>query len=228
MWVHPAIFEAASRPQMRFVTVKTLDQQGMLCVHRLREDFKEKRTACINRIRGLLAEFGIVLAQSPKVLRSHLHYNLEDASNDIAGTARLVLCQALAHWQELDAYIHWCEQHINAHYKENAQVQRSAGIKELGPLSASAVVATVGDLKQFKNGSQFAVWLGLTPRQNPSGGKSSPGAITKRGDSYLRSLLIRGAKATVLTGKSSLGPHLAVGRIPEATQWRAKGRCDAS
>ena len=76
---------------MRFVTIKTLNQQGMLCVHRLREGFKEKRTACINRIRGLLAEFGIVLAQSPRVLRSHLHDILEDASNEIAGTARLVL-----------------------------------------------------------------------------------------------------------------------------------------
>ena len=100
-----AICEAASRPQMRFVTVKTLDQQGMLCVHRLREGFKEERTACINRIRGLLAEFGIVLPQSPRVLRSHLHDILEDASNDIAGTARLVLQQALAHWQELDAHL---------------------------------------------------------------------------------------------------------------------------
>lgn len=201
-----AICEAASRPQMRFVNVKTLDQQGMLCVHRLREGFKEERTACINRIRGLLAEFGIVLPQSPRVLRSHLHDILEDASNDIAGTARLVLHQALAHWQELDAHVHWCEQRINTHYKEDEQVQRAAGIKGLGPLSASAVVATVGDFKQFKNGAQFAAWLGLTPRQNSSGGKSSLGSITKRGDSYLRTLLIQGAKAVVLTGKYNLDP----------------------
>ena len=191
---------------MRFVTVKTLDQQGMLCVHRLREGFKEERTACINRIRGLLAEFGVVLPQSPGVLRSHLHDILEDASNDIAGTARLVLQQALAHWQEVDAHIHWCEQRINAHYKDDEQVQRAAGIKGLGPLSASAVVATVGDFKQFKNGSQFAAWLGLTPKQNSSGGKSSLGSITKRGDSYLRTLLIQGAKAVVLTGKYNLDP----------------------
>lgn len=201
-----AICEAASRPQMRFVSIKTIDQQGMLCVHRLREGFKEERTACINRIRGLLAEFGIVLPQSPRVLRSHLHDILEDASNEIAGTARLALHQALAHWQELDAHIHWCEQRINTHYKDDDQVQRAAGIKGLGPLSASAVVATVGDFKQFKNGAQFAAWLGLTPRQNSSGGKSSLGAITKRGDGYLRSLLIQGAKAVVLTGKYNLDP----------------------
>ena len=137
-----------------------------MCALTARGGFKQERTACINRIRGLLAEFGIVLAQSPLVLRSHLHDILEDASNEIAGTARLVLHQALVHWQELDAHIHWCEQRINAHYKEDEQVQRAAGIKGLGPLSASAVVATVGDFKQFKNGSQFAAWLGLTPRQN--------------------------------------------------------------
>lgn len=201
-----AICEAASRPQMRFVSVKTLDQQGMLCVHRLREGFKEERTACSNRIRGLLAEFGIVLPQSPRVLRAHLHDILEDASNDIAGTARLVLQQALSHWQELDAHIHWCEQRINAHYKDDEQVQRAAGIKGLGALSASAAIATVGDFKQFKNGAQFAAWLGLTPRQNSSGGKSSLGPITKRGDSYLRTLLIQGAKAVVLTGKYNLDP----------------------
>ena len=201
-----AICEAASGPLMRFVCVKTIDQQGMLCVHRLREGFKEERTACINRIRGLLAEFGIVLPQSPRILRTHLHDILEDACNEIAGIARLVLHQALVHWQELDAHIHWCEQRINAHYKDDEQVQRAAGIKGLGPLSASALVATVGDFKQFKNGSQFAAWLGLTPRQNSSGGKSSLGAITKRGDSYLRTLLIQGAKAVVLTGKYNLDP----------------------
>ena len=135
-----------------------------------------------------------------------MHDILEDACNEIVGTARLVLHQALAHWQELDAHIHWCEQRINTHYKEDKQVQRAAGIKGLGPLSASAVVATVGNFKQFKNGSQFAAWLGLTPRQHSSGGKSSLGSITKRGDSYLRSLLIQGAKAVVLTGKYNLDP----------------------
>ena len=83
---------------MRFVSVKIIEHQGILCVHRLREGFKEERTACINRIRGLLAEFGIVLPQSPRVLRAHLHDILEDASNDIAGRTRLVLQQALSHW----------------------------------------------------------------------------------------------------------------------------------
>lgn len=201
-----AICEAASRPQMRFVQVKTLDQQGMLCVHRLREGFKEERTACINRTRGLLAEFGIVLAQSPRVLRAHLHDILEDASNEVAGTARIALQRAFMHWQELDEHIHWCEQRITAHNKQDEQVQRAASIKGLGPLTASAIVATVGDFKQFKYGAQFAAWLGLTPRQHSSGGKSNLGGVTKRGDSYLRSLLVQGAKAAVLTGKHNQDP----------------------
>ena len=186
-----AICEAASRPQMRFVPVKTLDQQGMLCVHRLREGFKEERTACINRIRGLQAEFGIVLPQSPAVLRSHLHDILEDCSNEIAGVAPLALQRALMNWQELDEHLYWREHRIAKHCKEDAQVQRAAAIKGLGPLTASTVVATVGDFKQFKNGAQFAAWLGLGPRQNSSGGKSRLGAITKRSDSYLRSLLVQ-------------------------------------
>ncbi len=137
-----------------------------------------------------LAEFGVLLQQSPRALRTHLHDILEDATNDIARTARIALQRALMHWQELDEHLHWCEQRITAHCKEDAQVQRAAAIKGLGPLTASAMVATVGDFKQFKNGAQFAAWLGLTPRQNSSGGKSNLGAITKRGDSYLRTLLV--------------------------------------
>ena len=102
-----------------------------------------------------VAWFGIVLPQSPRVLRTHLHDILEDACNDIASTARLVLYQALEHWQQLDAHICWCEQRINDHYKDDEQVQRAAAIKGLGPLSASTVVVTVSDFKQFKNASQF-------------------------------------------------------------------------
>ena len=134
------ICEAASRPQMHFVPIKTIDQQSMLCIHRLREGFKEESTACVNRIRGLLAEFGVVIAQKTTNLR---------------------------------------------------QAQQLAGV---GSVTASAVVATVGDFKQFRNGSQFGAWLGLTPRQNSSGGKNNLGKITKRGDISLRMLLIQGAK----------------------------------
>lgn len=201
-----AVCEAASRPHMNFVPPKTLAQQGMLCVHRLRQALKEERTACINRIRGLLAEFGVVLPQTPAVLRLQLSEVLEDASNDIAGMARLVLQRAHEHWRELEGHIQWCDERIAAHLKDDEQVQRAAELRGVGCITASAVVATVGDFKQFSNGAQFGAWLGLTPKQKSSGGKTSLGGITKRGNNYLRTLLIQGAKAVVLTGKHNDDP----------------------
>jgi len=194
-----AVCEAASRPHMNFVPPKTLAQQGMLCVHRLREGLKEERTACINRIRGLLAEFGVVLPQGPEILRLHLSAIVEDASNDIAGVARLVLQRAQEHWRELDAHIKWCDQRIADHQRIDEQVQRASELMGIGSITASALVATVGSFRQFRNGAQFAAWLGLTPKQHSSGGKTNLGSITKRGSTYLRTLLIQGAKAIVLT-----------------------------
>lgn len=193
-----AICEAASRPMMRFVPIKTVTQQGILCVHRLREGFKEERTACVNRIRGLLAEFGVVFAQSAKVLRENLSDAIEDAGNELAGMARLVQ-RAQAQWVELDEHIAWCDQRIAAHIKQDEQAKQAMALMGVGPVTASAIVATVGDFKQFKDGAQFGAWLGLTPKQNSSGGKNNLGGITKRGDMYVRMLLIQGAKAAVLT-----------------------------
>jgi transposase len=194
-----AVCEAASRPNMHFIPPKTTDQQGLLCVHRLREGLKEERTACINRIRGMLAEFGLVVAKSPDKLAEHLTDMLEDANNDLSGLARLVIDEARAHWQEIDERIKWCDQRIAAHVKQDAKANAAKELMGVGPVTASAVVATVGDFKQFKNGAQFGAWLGLTPRQNSSGGKNNLGGITKRGDMYLRGLLIQGAKSAVMT-----------------------------
>lgn len=194
-----AVCEAASRPNMRFIPPKTTDQQGLLCVHRLREGLKEERTACINRIRGMLAEFGLVVAKSPDKLAEHLTDMLEDANNDLSGLARLVIDEARAHWQEIDERIKWCDQRIAAHVKQDAKANAAKELMGVGPVTASAVVATVGDFNQFKNGAQFGAWLGLTPRQNSSGGKNNLGGITKRGDMYLRGLLIQGAKSAVMT-----------------------------
>lgn len=194
-----AICEAAGRPQMHFVPVKSVEQQSMLCIHRLREGFKAERIACINRIRGLLAEFGLVFAQKPAVLRQALPDALEDATNELGGLARLALQRAWAQWQEIDAHMDWCDERIAAHRKANEQVRQAEQLIGVGPVTASAVVATVGDFKQFKSGAQFGAWMGLTPRQNSSGGKNKLGAITKRGDTYLRTLLIQGAKSAVTT-----------------------------
>jgi len=194
-----AICEAASRPTMRFVPIKSIEQQSMLCVHRLREGLKEDRTACINRIRGLLAEFGLVFPQSPRELQAVLSDVLEDASNELGSLARLTLLRAQAQWHELDEHLAWCDERITAHGQSNAAVKAAATLLGIGPITASAVVATVGDFKQFKNGAQFGAWMGLTPRQRSSGGKNNLGGITKRGDTYLRTLLIQGAKSAVMT-----------------------------
>ena len=192
-----AICEAAGRPHMHFVPIKTALQQSLLCVHRLREGFKAERTACINRIRGLLAEFGLVFPQKPDALRLALPDALEDAENELGGIARMALQRAQAQWAELDAHLAWCDERIAAHLMTDEQAARAQQLMGVGPVGASAVVATVGDFKQFRNGPQFGAWLGLTPRQNSSGGKNNLGGITRRGDMYLRTLLIQGAKSVV-------------------------------
>ncbi len=194
-----AICEAASRPSMRFVPIKTPEQQGIMSLHRIREGFKEERTGCINRIRGVLVEFGLVFGKSPKALRAHLADVLEDASNELSGAARLVLQRAFEHWRELDQQLRWCDQQIGQHVRSSPQAKRAAQITGIGELGASATVASVGDFKQFKSGAQFGAWLGIVPSQNSSGGKASLGRITKRGDEYLRTLLIQGAKSAVMS-----------------------------
>ena len=194
-----AICEAASRPSMRFVPVKSVEQQSLLSIHRLREGYKEERTACINRIRGLLAEFGLVFPQSPKALREVMADVVEDAANELGYLARLALQRAHLHWIEIDTHIAWCDERIAAHVKADAQAAEAARLMGVGPVTASAVVASVGEFRQFGNARQFAAWLGLVPKQNSSGGKASLGHITKRGDTYLRTLLIQGAKSAVMT-----------------------------
>jgi transposase len=199
-----AICEAAGRPQMRFVSIKTADQQGQLAVHRLREGYKAERTALINRIRGLLAEFGLVFPQSPEALRKELANVIEDASNELTGVARLALQRAHLHWIDLDLQMKWCDERIAAHVRADARATKAAALHGIGPIGASALVASVGDFAQFTSARQFGAWLGLVPSQKSTGGKARLGRITKRGDEYLRTLLIQGAKSAVMnSGKRS-------------------------
>lgn len=199
-----AICEAAGRPQMRFVPVKTAQQQGQLALHRLREGYKEERTALISRIRGLLLEFGLSYAKGPEALRPLLADVLEDASNELPGIARLALQRAHEQWIALDEQIRWCDQRVAEHVRTDAQASAAAKLLGIGPLTASALVASVGDFKQFDSAAQFGAWLGLVPSQNSTGGKAKLGRITKRGDDYLRTLLIQGAKSALMTaGKRS-------------------------
>jgi transposase len=194
-----AICEAASRPAMRFVPVKTPAQQGLMSLHRVREGFKEERTACINRIRAVLVEAGLAFGKSPKVLRAVLAEVIEDADNELSGEARLVLNTAFAHWRELDEHMRWCDRRIGEHVRGSVAAKRAAKITGIGELGASAFTAGVGEFKQFSSGRQFGAWLGIVPSQNSSGGKTVLGRITKRGDDYLRTLLIQGAKSAVMS-----------------------------
>ena len=201
-----AICEAASRPHMRFVPVKTTEQQAVLAVHRLREGYKEERTGCINRIRGLLAEFGLVFPQSPQALREQLAQVIEDASNEMPLLARVALQQAQRHWHELDEHIAWCDQRVAEHVRSEEKARTAVQLMGIGPITASALVASVGEFEQFRSAAQFSAWLGLVPSQNSSGGKVSLGRITKRGDDYLRTLLIQGAKSAVMTAARRADP----------------------
>ena len=201
-----AICEAASRPTMRFVPVKTPAQQGLMSLHRLREGYKEERTACINRIRGVLAEFGLVFAKSAKALRAELGDALEDASNELSGMARMALQEAFEHWRVLDDRLRWCDRQVGEHVRSSAAAQRAASITGIGALTASASTASVGDFGQFRNGGQFGAWLGIVPRQNSSGGKTVLGRITRRGDDYLRTLFIQGAKSALMSAHKRSDP----------------------
>jgi transposase len=194
-----AICEAASRPTMRFVPIKSCEQQAEMSLHRVREGLKEERTACINRIRGILTEAGLVFGKSPKALRAVLGDVIEDAGNELGTTARLVVQRAFEHWRELDEHMRWCDRQVSQHVRRSPAAQRAARINGIGELGASAFTASVGDFNQFRSGDQFGAWVGLVPRQNSSGGKASLGRITKRGDDYLRTLLIQGAKSAVMS-----------------------------
>jgi transposase len=201
-----AICEAASRPHMRFVPIKTVEQQSMLAVHSLREGIKQDRNACINRIRGLLLEFGVAIPTGVRALEAVLDDVLEDASNEMNGLARITLRRAQDQWRELNEHLTWCDERIAAHAKDNEAVKQAATLMGVGPVGASAVVATVGNFKQFKSGAQFGAWMGLVPKQRSSGGKNNLGTITKRGDTYLRTLLIQGAKSVVNSAHTRSDP----------------------
>jgi transposase len=192
-----AVCEAVSRPNMRFVPIKNAEQQGVLALHRARQGFVKARTAQANQIRGLLAEFGIVLPQGIGHIAKCLPAILEDGENELPGVFRQLAARLGAHLKELDRQVSELEEQIQRWHRENEASRRLARIPGIGPLTASALVATIGDAKQFKNARQLAAWLGLVPRQHSSGGKPMLLGISKRGDAYLRTLLIHGARSVI-------------------------------
>lgn len=193
-----AICEAASRPHMRFVPAKTPEQQAWLAIHRLREGYIKDRTACMNRARGILFEFGVALPRSADRFHPLLIEALSTGSKDLPPLARTALRKCASHFHEVQRQVAWCDQQIAKHVCVDVNAKRAMRVRGVGPLGASAIAASVGDLSQFQNGHQFGAFLGLVPRQRSTGGKQRLGRITKRGDSYLRKLLVIGAKSALI------------------------------
>ena len=216
-----AVWEAAGRPRIHSVPVKTPEQQGILAVHRLREAYKTERTAIINTIRSLLTEAGVVFAQGPDELRLGLSDALEDASNELTALSRMALQRAHLHWLEVELHMAWCEEQIKLHAQRDERAKAISRIPGIGPITASALVATVGDFKQFASAAQFGCWIGLTPSQDSSGGKTRLGRITKRGDTYLRTLLVQASKSAVMTAHKRSDPISQwVARLKERAGWQ--------
>ena len=193
-----AICEAATRPHMRFVALKHVDQQSVLALHTARSGFVKQRTALSNQIRGLLAEFGVVLPQGLNKLKQQLPLILSQVQNELTDAVRDLLRQLENQLKSLTALILVLEGQIRCwanHHEDSRRLQQIPGI---GALTASALAASAGNARQFNCGRQLAAWIGLVPRQHSSGGKSVLLGITKRGDKYLRTLLIHGARSLLL------------------------------
>ena len=188
-----AICEAVTRPNMPSVPVKNASQQAILSVHRARQGFVKARTAQANQILGLLAEYGIAIPQGIGHIATRIPEILEDGENDLPGSFRALLQRLADHLKALDRQVGELEVEIQFWHRENDASKKLAKIPGIGPITASALVATIGDARNFKNGRQLAAWLGIVPKQHSTGGKSTLLGISKRGDTYLRTLLIHGA-----------------------------------
>jgi len=232
-----AICEAVSRPNMRFVPVKSVEQQALLTLHRVRQGFVSERTATINRLRGLMSEFGVVLPLRSKTIRQQA----AGASENLPTLVRRVIAELLEHLQLLDTRIEAHDREIEVQARHCEPARRLMKVRGIGPITALAIVASVGNAREFKNGRQFSAWIGLVPSQYSTGGKARLGHISKQGDPYLRCLLFQGARAVL---HSALGHHDRMSRwgcsscradaATTARSWRSPtrthalpGRCSA-
>jgi transposase len=192
-----AIGTAVRQPNMRFVAIKSVEQQAALCVHRLRQGVVEERTALINRLRGLLTEFGVVAPLSPEKLRRELARCQDPDDLRLPAAVRRLVGEQVHAPDHVETRMAAYAEQIAAQARGSAVAKRLQSIAGVGPTTAAAMVATVGEPQEFRNGRQFAAWLGLVPKQHSTGGKTRLGRITKRGDAYLRTLLILGAKSAL-------------------------------
>ena len=201
-----AIAEAAVRPGMRFVTVKSRRQQDLQALHRVRDELMHQRTAKANQIRGLTAEYGIVAPVGLKTLRSAIPVWLEDASNGLSDLFRTILLGLQDDLMGLDERVDQLSKQIERIAAEDPIARRLSGLRGIGPLGATALAIQLGDGRQFKRGRDFAASLGLVPRQHSTGGKARLLGISKRGDAYTRKLLVHGARAVIRHHKADNDP----------------------
>lgn len=196
-----AICEAVARPNMRFVAVKSESQQAVLVMHRMRDQLVHERTALMNQIRSYLHEFGIVIAQGRAPLAKI--FPIIDEDTQLPHLLRQSIAELADRLADLERRIQTLDQRISAWSKQDNAAKALLTLCGVGPVTASAAVATAGNVSVFKNGREFAAWLGLVPKQNSSGGKSKLGAITKRGDRYLRTLLVQGARVVMIAAQKA-------------------------
>ena len=201
-----AICEAVTRPTMRFVPIKTVEQQGVLIIHRVRSVLIRQRTMMANALRGHLAEFGIVARQGLKAVRE-LGRMIDDIRQPLPDTVRYALRALVAQLDEVEERIREIEAQLLAWHRTDETSRRLATIPGVGPITASAIAATVANSSQFQSGREFAAWLGLVPRQRASGNKNVLSGISKRGDKYIRRLLISGATAILRYSRAKPTPQ---------------------
>ncbi len=192
-----AICEAVQRPSMRFVSIKNVEQQDILAIHRVRERLVKERTAMVNQIRGLLMEYGIVVAQGVLQIRKKLTSIIEDVGNELSSLGRELFRDLHLQLYAIDEKVSEYDKKIEKVCRENETCKRLTQVQGVGPLTATALVATISDAKVFKNGREMAAFIGLVPKQHSSGGKQVLLGISKRGDRYLRYLLVHGARAVI-------------------------------
>jgi transposase len=207
-----AICEAVGRPEMRFVTQKSIEQQDLQALHRIRSRLIGCRTQLGNQIRGLLAEYGLILPLHLSQIRMQLPALFSDPHPQLTAFARELMASLYHELCALDERIRGMEERIQTCFERSHLCQRIAVVDGVGPVIATAVVAAVADGSAFRNGRQFAAWMGLVPRQHSSGDKQRLLGITKRGDPYLRMLLIHGARSVV---------YRAAGKTDSRSRWIA-------
>jgi len=213
-----AIAEAVDRQNMRFVPIKTDDQLDLQALHRVRDRLIARRTSVINQLRAFLLERGLVFVKSPAKLRERMPEILENAEEDLTPRMRNLLAMLWNEWKDLELQIEEMNDEVERIASSDAGCMRLRQIPGIGPLVATAIVAAIGNGAAFHKGREFAAWLGIVPRQYSTGGKARLYGISKRGNNYLRKILIHGARAVVLRSKRD---RIAMGAWMTALEARA-------